>query len=81
MSPKATEGVAAREAPTLSETKDKAGDLCETTPSDRFAAISPSRGRLRRLDLNSPALVAAAECRFSVSERRRSPGPGASAYC
>jgi hypothetical protein len=46
MSPKATEGVAACGAPASSATPDDAGDLCETTPSGRFAAISPSRGEI-----------------------------------
>ena len=51
MSPKATEGVAAREAPASFATKEGVGALCETTPSGRFAASSPSRGE------NTPACL------------------------
>ncbi|TIS50275.1 MAG: hypothetical protein E5W96_08180 [Mesorhizobium sp.] len=45
MSPKATEGVAARGAPTLFATPDEVGSLRETTPSG-LPAISPSRGEI-----------------------------------
>ena len=48
MSPKATEGVAAREAPASFATKEGVGAPCETTASGRFAAISPSRGEIGR---------------------------------
>ncbi|RUW85370.1 hypothetical protein EOA29_05100 [Mesorhizobium sp. M1E.F.Ca.ET.063.01.1.1] len=43
MSPKATEGAAARGTPTPFAITDRVGDLCETTPSG-LPAISPSRG-------------------------------------
>jgi predicted N-acetyltransferase YhbS len=42
MSPKATEGVAARKAPTSYDPREVAA--AEATPSGRFAAISPARG-------------------------------------
>ncbi|RWB68137.1 MAG: hypothetical protein EOQ52_23870 [Mesorhizobium sp.] len=45
MSPKATEGVAARRAPTPGVTKEDVGSLRETTPSG-LPAISPTRGEI-----------------------------------
>ncbi|PBC11218.1 hypothetical protein CK230_03935 [Mesorhizobium sp. WSM3859] len=47
MSPKATEGVAARGAPTPWVASYEVGDLRETTPSG-LPAISPSRGEIPR---------------------------------
>ena len=44
MSPKATEGVASREA--LASFCRRRSRPVEPTPSDRFAAISPSRGEI-----------------------------------
>ncbi|RWD88838.1 MAG: hypothetical protein EOS38_14030 [Mesorhizobium sp.] len=48
MSPKATEGVAARGAPASSLVAKDVGDLGETTPSG-LPAISPSRGEIERV--------------------------------
>ncbi|CDX52591.1 conserved hypothetical protein [Mesorhizobium plurifarium] len=45
MSPKATEGVAARGAPASSLVAKGVGVLCEATPSG-LPAISPSRGEI-----------------------------------
>ena len=49
MSPKATEGVAAREA--LTFCRRKGPSPVGPTPSGRFAAISPSRGEITKPQL------------------------------
>ncbi|BCH14868.1 hypothetical protein MesoLjLa_17190 [Mesorhizobium sp. L-2-11] len=71
MSPKATEGVAARQAPASHSPREVAA--AEPTPSGRFAAISPSRGESARAFVITAETAADVPAREALLDRAMGP--------